>query len=85
MSLDLGFNVFVELSDDVNLRVEVVDVVNKRVVLLLRLAEGRYDFFVGADAGLLLDLLEGILNNFDVSNVHIHEVLLLLVVGDPFL
>jgi len=84
VSLDLGFNVFVELSNDINLRVEVVDVVNKRVVLLLRFAEGCYNFFVGADAGLLLDLLEGILNNFDVSNVHVHEVLLLLVVGDPF-
>ena len=84
VSLDLTLNVFVEFSDNINLTVEVVDVVNKRVVLLLGLAEGGHDFFVGADTGLFLNLLEGILNNLDVSNVHIHKVLFLLVVGEPF-
>lgn len=72
MSLDLALNVLVELSDNINLTVEVVDVVDKRVVLLFRLAEGGHDFFVRADSSLFLNLLEGVFNDLNISDVHVH-------------
>lgn len=84
VSLDLALNVLVELTDDINLTVEVVDVVDKRVVLLFGLAEGGHDFFVRADSGLFLNLLEGVFNDLNISDVHVHQVLLLLVVREPF-
>ena len=34
---------------------------------------------------MLLDLGEGILDNVDVTDIHVHQVFLLLVVGGPFL
>jgi len=81
---DLFLNVLILLIDDVNVGVEVVDVVNQRVVLLLRLTESRYDFFARTDSCLLLDLVEGILDDLNVSHIHVHKLLLLLVAGEPF-
>ena len=85
MSLDLSFDVLILLFDHINIRVEHVNVVVEGVVLLLSLDEGCDNFFGGENTGLLLDLSKGVFDDIDVSNVHIHQVLLLFVVVDPFL
>lgn len=82
VSLELVSNALVLLVDHVDFRVEHVNVVEKRDVLLLSLDEGGDDLINGGDSCGLLDLLEGILDDLDVSGVHVHQVLLLLVVVD---
>jgi DeoR/GlpR family transcriptional regulator of sugar metabolism len=81
MAFDFLFNSLILFFNDVNVAVEVVNVVDQRVVLLFGFAESRYDLIVGADASPLLNLFKSILNNFDVSNIHVHEFFLFLVVG----
>ena len=76
MSFDLRLNVLVLLLNDVNVAVQVVNIVDEGVVLFLRLAESRYDFFNGADTGLLFYLFESVFDNLHVTDVHVHEVLL---------
>jgi hypothetical protein len=49
--------------------------------LLLSLDEGGNDFLSGGDTSLSLDLGEGILNDVDVSYIHIHQVFLFLILS----
>ena len=85
MSLDFLLDLLVLLLNHVNFRVDLVDIVIKRIVLLVSFDECRHDFLNGPNSSLLLDLIEGILNNLDVSHVHIHQVLLFFIVIGPFL
>jgi len=80
VSLEFFLNVTVLLLDQVDLGVEHIHVVEKRDVLLLSLDEGRDNFINRGDSSALLDLLKGVLDDLNVSGVHVHEVLLLLVV-----
>ena len=82
VALKLSLNVAVLLLDHVDFTIENIHVVEKRDVLLLSLDECGNDFVDGSDTGGLLDLFEGILDNLDVTDVHVHQVLLLLVVVD---
>ena len=85
VSLELFLNVAVLLLNEIDLTVENVDIVEEGDVLLLSLDECGDDFVDGGDTSGLLDLLEGILNDLDVSGVHIHEVLLFFVVVDDLI
>lgn len=80
VSLKLILNVAVLLFNEIDLTVEYVHIVEEGDVLLLSFDESRYDFINRGDTGGLLDLLEGILDDLNVSGVHVHKVLLLLVV-----
>lgn len=82
VALKLSLNVAVLLLDHVDFTVKNIHVVEKRNVLLFSLDECGNDFVDGSDTGGLLDLFEGILDNLDVTDVHVHQVLLLLVVVD---
>ena len=82
VSLELLLDVPVLLFDQVDFAVEHVHVVEKRDVLLLSLDESGHDLINRGNACALLDLLKGILNDLDVSGVHVHQVLLLLIVVD---
>lgn len=84
MAFDFLFNSLILFFNNVNVTVEVVNVVDEGVVLLFGFAESRYNLIVGADASLFLNLFKSILNNLDVSNIHVHELFLFLVVGQPF-
>jgi hypothetical protein len=69
--------------DGIDVGVEQVNVVEKRVVLFFGLNEGRHDFLNAGNAGSFLNLGEGVLDNFDVTGIHIHQGALLLVVSLP--
>jgi len=83
VALNFLFNVLVLLFNHVNVTVKHVDVVVERIVLLLSLHESRHDFLNGRDARLFFNLLESILDDLNVPDVHIHKVLLLEVVSFP--
>jgi hypothetical protein len=83
MALNLMLNRFVLLLNYVDVGVEHVDVGVKGVVLLFGLDKGSYDFLNRGDTGLFFDLLKGVLDNFNIADVHIHQILFLLVVGLP--
>ena len=85
MSLELVLNVAVLLVDEVNLAGKHVDVVLECGVLLLRLDECGYNLVNRGDTRAILDLLEGVLDDPHVSNVHVHQVFLLLVVVDALI
>ena len=80
VSLDFVLNVLVLLFDHVDFTVEHVDIVEEGDVLLFSLDECGDNFLDGTDTSGLLDLLESILNDLDVTDVHVHERLLLFVV-----
>jgi len=73
------------LFNQVNLRIKLIDVVVERVILLISFDEGSYDFFNAWDTSLLFYLLEGIFDDMDVTDVHIHQVLFLFVFGNMLL
>jgi len=85
MSLELILDVAVLLLYHINFGVQNVHVVEERNVLFLSLDEGGDDFVDGGNTSGLLDLLEGVLNDFHVTSVHIHQVLLFLIVVDDFI
>lgn len=85
MFLNLFFDDVVLLFDVIDFRVEQVDVVQQTVVLLFGFDESANNFFGRTNTGLLLNLRKGIFDDVDVSNIHVHQILLLLVVVDPFL
>ena len=82
VALKLSLNVAVLLLDHIDFTIKHIHVVEKRDVLLFSFDECGDDFIDGGDTGGLLDLLEGILDDLDVTDVHVHQVLLLLVVVD---
>lgn len=53
--------------------------------MLLSLDESGDNFFEVTDTCLLFDLLEGILDDVNITDVHVHKVLFLFVVIGPFL
>lgn len=63
---------------------ELVDVVEEGVVLLFSLDKRRDDFVDCRDSRRLLDLLESVLDHFDVAQVLVHQSLLLPVSSDDF-
>jgi hypothetical protein len=85
VALDFLLDLLVLLLDHVNFAVEHIDVVEERDVLLLGLDEGRHDFLRRGDSSGFLDLLEGVLDDLDIADVHVHQVVLLFVVGLPLL
>ena len=85
VSLDLSLDILVLLFDHVNLRVQHVHIVVEGVVLLISLDESGHNFLDRANTRLLLDLVEGILDDIDISNIHIHQILLFFVVVGPLL
>ena len=70
--LNLLTNLLVLLIDHVDVGVERVDIVEQRVILLFRFDKCRDDLLDGADNSLLFNLVEGVLNNFDIAGVHVH-------------
>jgi hypothetical protein len=70
--LNLLTNLLVLLIDHVDVGVERVDIVEQRVILLFRFDKCRDDLLDGADTSLLFNLVEGVLNNFDIAGVHVH-------------
>lgn len=85
VTLDFIFDELILLFDHVNFRINLVNIVVERVVLLVGLDESGHDFLDRANAGLLLDLAEGIFDDVYVTDVHVHEVLLLFIVVSPLL
>lgn len=85
VSLDLFFNLFVLLLNHINLGVNLVNVVIQRIILLIGLDEGGDNFLNGSNTCLLLNLSESVLNDIDISNIHIHQVLFLFVIVCPLL
>ena len=85
VALKLSLNVTILLLDHIDFTIKHVHVVEKRDVLLFSFDECGDDFIDGGDTSGLLDLLEGILDDLDVSGVHIHEVLLFFVVVDDLI
>ena len=79
--VDLLANFFVLLLQLVSLIRQLVTVVEERIVLLLCLDEAGDNFLDGRDSRRLLDLLKGILNNFHVTQVLVHQALLLAICG----
>lgn len=78
-ALDLHLDFLVALFEVIVLGVERIHIVEQRVVLLLSLNERRHNLFDVRNASGLLDLIESVLNDLDVSQVLVHELSLLLV------
>lgn len=72
-------NILVRFLELIGLSVEHIHIVLKTVVLLLSLDKGGNDLLDVRDTSSLLDLIEGILDDFDISQVLVHELSLLLV------
>ena len=85
MLLEFFVDVLVLFFDHVNLTVKHIDVVEEGDVLLLCLYESRYNFVDRGNSSRLLDLLECVFDNFDVTGIHVHQILLLFVVVDNFI
>lgn len=83
--LDLVTNFFILFVNHVNIGVKRVDIVEERVVLLFGLDECGNDFFNGADTSGFFDLVEGVLNNLNITGVHVHECAFFSVLGLPSL
>ena len=79
----LAFNVPVLLLYHINFTVKHIDVIIERVVLLFSLDKSCDDFFSRRNASGLLDLIEGVLDDLNITNVHIHQGLLFFVVCNP--
>jgi len=73
MAFDFGFDVFVGLINQVDFRVQCVDIVVQAVVLLFSLDECGHDLVVTADTGFGLDSLECVFDDSDVSSVKVHK------------
>ena len=82
--LNLHLNLPVLVIQLVSLRAKCVHVVNQSINLFLCLDKRVHNFINGLDTCCLLNLIECILNNFDVSKVLIHKTFLLLVSGHDF-
>lgn len=61
----------------VSFLIQSVDIIVERIVLLFSLNEGSHDFFNRLDSSLLPDLIEGILNDLDISHVLVNQLPLL--------
>lgn len=85
MVLNFLANLLVLLLDHVDVGVQHVNVVVKRVVLLFGLNKSRYDFLDRTDTSGLFNLAEGVHDDLDVTGVHVHKCTLFLVVGLPAL
>ena len=85
MTLNLLFNLLVLLFNHVDFRVDLIHVVIKGIILLVSLDEGGNNFLDGSNTSLLLDLVESIFNDVHISNIHVHQILLFLVVVGPLL
>jgi len=85
MSLDFRVNILVLLLNNIDVWAQVVNVVDKRAVLLLRLAESRHNLIVAGNSSLLLDLVETIFNDSHIPHVHVHQSFFLLIVDEPFI
>ena len=80
---------FVDLLTDFAVRIlqlirlirQFVDVVEEGVVLLLSFDEAGHDLIDSSDTCRLLDLLEGILDDLYISQILVHESLLLAISG----
>ena len=81
---DLFFDFLVTLLKLHGLGAEHVNIVVETVVLLLGLDEGGYNFLDVRNAGSLLDLFESVFDNFEVPEVLVHQLSLLLVGVDNF-
>jgi len=77
MALNFGFDVFVGLINQVDFRIQCVDIVVQAVVLLFSLDESGHDLVVTADSSFGLDCLEGVFDDSDVSSVKVHKGFLL--------
>jgi hypothetical protein len=77
--LDLIFNFFIAFLELIELCIEHINVILKTVVLLFSFDESCNDFLNVGDSGGLLDLVESILNDFNVSQVLVHELSLFFV------
>jgi hypothetical protein len=85
MPFDFGFNALILFFNHIDFRVKLIHIVVEGVVLFLSLDEGGDNLFEVTDTSLLFDLLEGILDDVNITDVHVHKVLLLFVVIGPFL
>jgi hypothetical protein len=72
------------LRNGINLIIEHVDIVIEGIVLLLSLDKGGHDLLCVLDTRRFGNLMKGILDDFNVSGVGIHEALLLFVIVGPF-
>ena len=85
----LQLNHFVDLLTDLAIRIlqlirlvcQFVDIVEEGVVLLLGFDEAGHNLIDSSDTCCLLDLLEGILDDLYISQVLVHEPLLLAISG----
>jgi len=85
MSLNFLKNLLIVLLIHINLGINLIVVVIERIILLVSLDEGGDDFLYGTNTGLSLNLSESIFNNVHISNIHVHQILLFLIVSGPFL
>lgn len=82
---DLGVQLVVFIFHSVSCLAELIDVVEEGVILLFGLDEGRDNLIDVGDASVLLDDLEGLLDDFSVSQVLVEQpFLLLILVRDRF-
>jgi len=72
VSLELGIDAIVLLLNHVDFRVQHVHVIEEGDVLFLSLDEGGDDLVNRGNTSGLLDLVEGVLNDLYVTDVHVH-------------
>jgi hypothetical protein len=80
---NLAFDVPVLFFYHINLTVKHIDVIIERVILLFSLDKSSNDFFSRRNTSSLLDLIKGIFDDFNITDVHIHQGLFFFVVCDP--
>lgn len=83
--LNLPLQVPIFLLKLIDVLVEFIQVIVKRVVLLFRLDKGVGDLFERVDATLLLDVVEGLLNEFHMPLILFDNLEFLLVGVDDLL
>jgi len=84
MSLNFLKNLLILLFNHINLGINLIDVVIERVILLVSLDKGGDDFLNGTNTGSSLNLSESIFNDVYISNIHVHQIFLFLIVSGPF-
>jgi len=85
VSLDFLKNLLILLFNHVNLGGNLIDVIIEGIILLVSLDEGGDDFLNRTNTSLSLNLSKRIFDNMYISNIHVHQILLFLIVSGPFL
>ena len=81
----LVFNVAIAFFEEVCLCSKHINIVVKTVVLFFRFNEWSYNLVYGGNTCGVFNLLEGVFNDFNISEVLVHQSFLLLFFFDYFI